>query len=139
MVRSDGRSSVWTGWVGFAAIVMIVIGALDFFQGLIAVIRGQYYVVTAEQILLFDFRTWGWIMMVWGVIVVLAGFGLLSGSAWSRWFTIVIAGVNVFVQLGFVGGAQYPLWALTVLALNITVFYALTVRWGEAKSGLGGS
>jgi len=136
MTRSAGRASAWTGWVAFAAIVMILIGGLDFFQGLIAVIRGQYYVVTADEILLFDFTTWGWIMIVWGVIVVLAGVGLLSGAAWSRWFTIVIAGINIFVQLGFVGSSAYPLWALTVLALNVVVFYALTVRWDEASPGL---
>jgi hypothetical protein len=133
-----GRVSAWTGWVGFAGIVMIVIGALNFFEGLIAVIRGQYYVHTADQILLVDFTTWGWILMVWGVIVLLAGLGLLSGSTWSRWFTIIVAGLNIFIQLGFVGGAQYPLWALTVLALNVIVFYALTVRWDVAKRGLGG-
>jgi len=133
-----GRVSAWTGWVGFAGIVMILIGALNFFEGLIAVIRGQYYVHTADQILLVDFTTWGWILIVWGVIVFLAGLGLLSASTWSRWFTIIVAGLNIFIQLGFVGGAQYPLWALTVLALNVVVFYALTVRWDEAKRGLGG-
>ena len=132
------RSNTWSGWIGFAGLLMIIIGGLNFFEGLIAVIRGQYYVVTGDQVLLFDFTTWGWILMVWGVIVGLAGFGLLAGSSWSRWFTIVVAGLNIFLQLGFVGSSQYPLWALTVLALNIVVFYALTARWGEARRGVGG-
>jgi uncharacterized membrane protein (DUF2068 family) len=137
MAPSGKVSGAWTGWVGFAGIVMIVIGGLNFAEGLIAVIRGQYYVLTADQILLVDFRTWGWILIVWGVIVALAGCGLLAASAWARWFTIVVAALNIFIQLGFVGSAQYPLWALTVLALNVIVFYALTVRWDEAKRGLG--
>jgi hypothetical protein len=133
------RSNTWSGWVGFAGLVMIVIGGLDFFQGLIAVIRGQYFVLTANQIVLFDFTTWGWIMMIWGIIVALAGFGLLGGSGWSRWFTIIVAALNIFVQLGFVGSSQYPLWALTVLALNVVVFFALTARWDDAKRGLSGA
>ena len=37
--------SFWTGWVWFAGMVMIVIGSLDFFQGLIAIIRDKYYVL----------------------------------------------------------------------------------------------
>jgi hypothetical protein len=131
------RSNAWSGWIGFAGILMIVIGGLDFFEGLIAVIRGQYFVLTANQIVVFDLTTWGWIMMIWGVIVVLAGMGLLAGSGWARWFTIIVAALNVFIQLGFVGSSQYPLWALTVLALNIVVFFALTARWDEAKQGLG--
>jgi len=137
MAATDETGGTWTGWVGFAGIVMIVIGGLNVVEGLIAVIRGQYYVLTADQILLVDFRTWGWILIVWGVIVALAGCGLLAASAWARWFTIIVAGLNIFIQLGFVGSSQYPLWALTVLALNIVVFYALTVRWDEAKRGLG--
>ncbi len=131
------RSNAWSGWIGFAGILMVVIGGLDFFEGLIAVIRGQYFVLTANQIVVFDMTTWGWIMMIWGVVVVLAGLGLLAGSGWSRWFTIIVAALNIFIQLGFVGSSQYPLWALTVLALNVVVFFALTARWDEAKQGLG--
>jgi hypothetical protein len=126
----------WTGWVGLAAIFMIVIGALDFFQGLIAIIRDDYYVLTPNQIVVFDMTAWGWITLVWGIIVALAGIGLLSGAGWARWTTIVIASLTFIVQLGFVGSSQYTLWALTVLALNAIVLYALVVRWGEAKEGL---
>jgi hypothetical protein len=125
--------SRWSGWIVFAGWMMIIIGALDFFEGLIAVIRGQYYVLTAEQIIVFDVRTWGWITLIWGIVVALAGLGLLSRSGWARWFTIVVASLNFIVQLGFVGGAQYPLWALTVLALTALVLYALIVRWDDAS------
>jgi hypothetical protein len=123
----------WAGWIGFASLFMIIIGSLDFFQGLIAVIRDKYYVLTPQQIIIFDLTTWGWILMIWGVIVALAGIGLGSGAGWARWFTIVVASLNFLVQLGFVGTAQYPLWALTVVAMNIIVLYALMVRWGAFK------
>src|SRR4051812_13162907 len=82
--------TTWTGWVWFAGMLMVVIGSIDFFQGLIAVIRDKYYVLGPEQIIVFDMTTWGWIMLVWGIIVALAGLGLLSGSGWARWFTIVV-------------------------------------------------
>jgi hypothetical protein len=126
-------SGFWSGWVGFAALLMIVMGFLDFFQGLIAVIRDTYYVLTPQQIIVFDVTTWGWITLIWGIIVALAGFALLSGAGWARWFTIVAGSVNFFVELGFVGSSQYPLWALAVLAMNILVLYALTVRWSDVR------
>jgi hypothetical protein len=44
----------------------------------------------------------------------------------------VVGSLNVVAQLGFVGSAQYPLWALTVLTLTIVVLYALIVRWDDA-------
>jgi hypothetical protein len=125
--------SGWTGWIGFAGWLMIVIGSLDFFEGLIAIIRGKYYVLTANQIVVFDLRTWGWITLIWGIVLGLAGLGLLSGSSWARWFTIVVGSLNVLGQLAFVGSAQFPLWALTIVALSILVLYALIVHWGEVE------
>jgi hypothetical protein len=127
------RSSSWTGWIVFAGWLMIIIGTLDFFQGLIAVIRDNYYVLTPNQIIIFDLTTWGWITLIWGIVVGLAGLGLLSGAGWARWVTIIVGSLNFIVQLGFVGSSQYPLWALTVLALTAVVLYALIVRWDEAR------
>lgn len=128
-MAGNGR---WTGWIGFAGVLMLIVGTLDFFEGLIAVIRGQYYVLTPNQIIVFDIKTWGWITLIWGVVVLLAGLSLMAGSGWARWFTIVVGSLNVIAQLGFVGAAQYPLWALTVLALTVVVLYALIVHWEDA-------
>ena len=126
------RSSTWAGWIGFAGWLMVIIGTLDFFQGLIAVIRKEYYVLTANQIIVFNLSTWGWITLFWGILIGLVGLGLLSRAGWARWTAIVVGSLNFLVQLGFVGGAQYPLWALTVLTLTAVVLYALIVRWDEA-------
>ena len=122
-----------TGWISFAGLLMILIGSLDFFEGLIAVIRKEYYVFTPSQIIIFNVQTWGWLMLLWGVLLALAGFGLLAGSTWARWFAIVVVSLNLIGQLGFIGSAQYPLWALTVVGLTITVLYALTARWGDVS------
>jgi hypothetical protein len=112
---------------------MIIIAAIDFFEGLIAVIRDEYYVFGPQQIIVFDMTTWGWITMIWGVILGLAGLGLLAGSSWARWFTIVVGSINIIAQLGSFGNQAYPLWALASLALTLVVLYALIVRWGPAQ------
>jgi hypothetical protein len=124
--------SAWGGWIGFAGWLMVTIGALDFFEGLIAVIRGQYYVLTTNQIIVFDVRTWGWLTLAWGAVVALAGLSLLSGSSWARWFAIVVGSLNVLGQLGFLGSSQYPLWALTAVGLTVVALYALIVHWDES-------
>ena len=124
------------GWIGFAAIVMLIVGGIDFFQGLIALFEDEYYVVTQSGFLVVDLTAWGWIMMIWGVLLVLAGIGLIAGQGWARWFAIVVVSLNVFAQLGFVGGSNYPLWALTALALNVVVLFALTARWNETQADI---
>jgi hypothetical protein len=128
-----GSKEFWTEWVGFAGLMMVLIGVLNVIQGLIAIVRDDYYVLTAEQIIVFDLTTWGWIMLIWGIIVGFAGWALATGAGWARWFTLVAASLNIVLQLGFVGSGQYPLWALTVLALNVLVLYALTVRWSDVE------
>jgi hypothetical protein len=35
------RSTVWSGWINFAGLVMVVIGVIDGFQGLVAIVRGK--------------------------------------------------------------------------------------------------
>ncbi len=130
------NSKSMAGWIGFAGILMLIIGAIDFIQGLIALFDDDYYVVTASGFLAVNLTGWGWIMMVSGVVLVLAGLGLLAGQGWARWFTIVVVALNFFAQLGFLGNSQYPLWAITALALNVVVLYALTARWDESQADI---
>jgi hypothetical protein len=102
-------------------------------QGLIALIRDRYYVLAPDQIIVFDLTTWGWIMLIWGIVVGLTGFGLLAGAGWSRWVGILVVTLSILVQLSFAGAAQYTLWALTVIAFSVIALYVLLVRWDEAR------
>ena len=127
------NSKSMAGWIGFAAIVLVIIGAIDFFQGLIALFEDEYYVPTGSGFLVFDLTGWGWTMLIWGVLLVLAGLGLAAGQGWARWFAIVVVGLNFIAQLGFLGNTQNTLWSLTGIALSIVVLYALTARWSESQ------
>ena len=132
----DEKQSM-AGWIGFAAMVMLIIGGIAFFEGLIAIFEDEYFVVTRSGYLVVDLTTWGWLMLIWGFILWLAAYGLIAAQGWARWFSIIVVSLNILAQLGFLGNAQYPLWALTALTLNIVVLFALTARWGESKSDLG--
>jgi hypothetical protein len=126
-------SLAWTGWIGFAAIMMMIIGSITFFEALVAIARDDYYVVRGDQVIVFDLTTWGWIMLFWGILLAAAGLGLANKSGWARWFTIILVSLNLLAQLAFLGNTQFPLWTLVVIALEITVLYALTARWGQVE------
>ena len=126
------NSKSMAGWIGFAGILMLIVGGLDFVQGLIALFEDEYYVPTGSGFLVFDLTGWGWTMIIWGALLVLAGLGLLAGQGWARWFAIVVVSLNFIAQLGFLGNTQTPLWSLTAVALSIIVLYALTARWDES-------
>ena len=130
------NSKSMAGWIAFAGMLMLIVGSIDFFQGLIALFEDEYFVVTASGFLVVDLTAWGWIMLIWGALLVLAGLALIAAQGWARWFAIVVVSLNFIAQLGFLGNSQYPLWSLTVMALNIIILYALTARWSESAVDL---
>ena len=122
----------WNGWVGFAALLTLIVGMIDFVMGLVAIIRGEYYTIHGDQLIIFDTTTWGWITLLIGIAIVLVGLMLANGSSFARWLTIVMVSVNLLSNLGWLGNSAYPLWSLTLVALQIIVLYALTARWNDA-------
>jgi|SRR6516165_2842138 uncharacterized membrane protein (DUF2068 family) len=124
-------------WVDLAAFLMMLAGAIDGLQGLIAIVRNKYYSFTPNQILVVDLTTWGWILLVWGVVVALAGAGLWLRSEAARWFAVVLLLLNLIGELTFAGAHGSTLWAVTANLLTVIVLYALIVRWeGAADAGV---
>ena len=134
---SGSRGRPMAGWIVFAASMLMVIGSIDFFEGLIAVIRKQYYVLTPSQVIVFNMTTWGWLTLLWGIVLFLAGLALWSGMTWARWFAIVAITINIIGQLSWLGSASFTLWSLTAMTLNIIVLYALTARWTGYRDMVG--
>jgi hypothetical protein len=123
----------WSGWIGFAGLMIMIIGAIDFFEGLIAVIRKEYYAFTPQGLIVFNVTTWGWLAMIFGIVLFLVGLGLTGGAGWARWLAIILIAVNLLGQLGWLGNSATPVWTLTVIALQIIVLFALTARWHDAE------
>ena len=122
------------GMVAFAGIMLALIGFMDILQGVTALFNDEYFAVRGGELLVFDFTTWGVITLIWGGMLVAAGFGLLSGRGGARVFAIVVVFVNMIVQIAFL--AAYPIWSTIIIALDVFVLYALTARWDEVKMAL---
>ena len=130
------NSRSMAGWIGFAGILMVILGGISIFEGLIALIAGQLLRLTPAGYLLFDVTGWGWMMLIWGVLLALVGLALLNGASWARWMAIVFVSVNMFGQLGFLGNTNDTVWLLITLTLNIIILFALIVRWHESQPEL---
>jgi hypothetical protein len=73
----------------------------------------------------------GWIHMILGVIVALAGFGLLAGRTWARAVGITLAVLSAIANFMFI--PYHPFWALLVIALDVFVIWALAAHGGELR------
>jgi hypothetical protein len=121
----------WSGWISFAGIVIIIVGAMDVLQGFVAIIKDEYVVATPKGLAILDVTGWGWATLIWGALLIVAALGLLGGAGWARWLAIIGVAVNAIQQIAFQANypQAYPLWNLVIIALNIVVLYALTARW----------
>lgn len=130
----DAQSEV-TGMVGmivFAGTMMMLIGTFHVIQGLVALFDDGYYLVGQNGLLVsVDYTAWGWTHLIAGVVVLAAGLGLFAGSTWARALGVVLASVSAILSFAFI--AAFPVWSLTIIALDVFVIYALTAHGGEMK------
>jgi hypothetical protein len=118
------------GWLLFAATMLGLAGCLSVIDGIVALSRGKLYTPNSSYVFT-DLRTWGWITLVIGVLLVVAAMGVFSGSGFARWFGIIAAGVNAIGLFGSPTAQAYPFWSLIIFALDVLVIYALAVYGGK--------
>lgn len=127
------RVTPWAGFVVFAGIMMLVTGGFEIIDGVVALVRDEYYLVTASGLVLsMDFTAWGWTHLILGALAVAAGVGVLYGKMWARVIGIAIAALGALVNMAFV--AAYPIWSVMIIALNVVVIYALAAHGREVRS-----
>ena len=125
--------AMWVGWIGFAGVMMIMIGFFNIIDGLVALFKNNFYVVGPNGLLVLNLTGWGWVHLVVGVLAVLAGFALFTGADWARVVAVILAAFNAVTQLAFLNA--YPVWATIVIALDVVVIWAIVVHGKEASTG----
>ena len=123
------RVSPWAvGGLVFASTIMIMVGIFQAFQGLAALLNDEFFVTVNDYTYELDLTTWGWIHLIGGILVLIAGIALYSASAIAGVVAIVLAGLSAVTNFFFV--PYYPLWSLLIIAL------AVYVIWAIVKSGV---
>lgn len=125
-VVSDRKDvSGWAiGGVVFAATVMIMAGTFQFFEGLAAIINDEFFVTLPNYAFELDTTVWGWIHLLLGVVLVLAGFFLFTGSATAGAVAIILAGLSALANFFFI--PYYPFWSLLLIAMAIYVIWGIS-------------
>jgi hypothetical protein len=132
MSHQGPRSRAGAGWVTFAAIMMIVLGIFGALEGLAAIVRSGFYHVPPHYYVSINVRGWGWIHLIVGIVVVLAGFALFQGALWARVVGIMMASVSAIANFLFI--PIYPVWSLLIIAIDVAVIWALAAH-GRALAG----
>lgn len=123
---SSSPSGAAVGFTLFAAVMMIMTGVFQAFAGIVALVNDQFYVVGEEWVFQFDVTTWGWVHLLLGVLIGLAGVALFSGAVWARTIGVILAVINTIALFAWL--PWYPLWAILIMTVNVFVIWALTVH-----------
>jgi len=116
------------GWIVFAGIMLGIGGVYNVLDGILAISSSKVFSTTAIYVWNSNLHTWGWILLILGVLEVCAAFALFVGSEVARWFGIVAASMNAMAQLLFLHG--YPLWSVAMFSVDILIVFALAVYGG---------
>ncbi|MET8151659.1 hypothetical protein ACIBSW_38285 [Actinoplanes sp. NPDC049668] len=128
----DDRVTGWVGWVLFAGIIMLTGGFFNVMGGIVALVRDDFYLVGSSGLVLsVDYTAWGWFLLLFGVLLLFAGYGVMVGQTWARVTGIVLAVLNAVMHMVFM--PAYPVWSIIVITLDVFIIFALAVHGRETK------
>jgi hypothetical protein len=116
------------GWTDFASLMLGIAGVWNIISGILAIRDSKVFTANASFVFS-NLNTWGWIILILGVLLVFAAVSVNRGGQLGRWIGIFAASINAIGQLSFV--SIHPFWGITMFAVDIFIIYALVVYGGR--------
>lgn len=116
-----------SGWVTFAGVLMLVLGTINFIEGIAAIGNAHFFVANAHYVIA-SLNTWGWVALCVGVVQWAVGLGVFARNQFARWVGVFILSLNAIAQLLMM--PAYPFWSLAIFAIDIVAIYGL-VAYGQ--------
>jgi hypothetical protein len=124
------RTNPWaTGFALTAGVFMVVSGVSQALVGIAAIANDEVYLPVDGYTYGVDLTAWGWIHLVFGIVVLLTGFAVVRGRDWARAVGIGLVSLSMIANFLFI--PYYPLWSLLLIALDAVVIWALAATSGR--------
>ena len=119
------------GWKLFAGIMILIVGTMNVFDGLVGITQVNYIKrYTGGQLpITNNVKTWSWVVLIIGAVMILAGFLIFAGNMFGRVVGIIVASLNALVQLAYLNHNTF--WSLTMIIIDILVIYGLAAHGGR--------
>ena len=110
------------GLIFYAAVLLVIVSFFNIIEGISAIAKSHVFVANAHYVFA-NLRTWGWITLIIGILLLIAAVGIVTGNQLARWFAVVVIGLNAIDMMFFI--PAYPFWALVIIAVDVVALYAL--------------
>ena len=118
------------GFVTFAGVMIMIAGVLNTIYGIAAIDKATFFTDNAKYVFA-DLKTFGWFVLILGVLQIFAAVAIWNGAGWGRWFGVACASANMILQMLWIPSA--PFLAITILVLDILALYGLLVYGGQRR------
>jgi hypothetical protein len=124
-----------SGWLTFSAVVLIVAGIMRVIDAIWAFgYHGAVPDGLQGALLGHSLRTYGWLWLVTGIILIVAGALVMGpsdqpGAEISRWIGIVASALGAISAMFVM--PYYPVWSIIYIAIAIMVIYGLSAHYRE--------
>jgi len=119
------------GLVTFAGVMLMIAAVLNTLYGIAAIDKASFFTANAKYVF-GDLKTFGWFVLVLGIVQIFAALAIWQGTPWGRWFGVACASGNAILQTLWI--PAYPILAMTILTLDIIVIYGLLAYGGRRRS-----
>jgi len=130
MYKEARTTKLGVGWLAFAASLMVIAGI---FKILDAIWAFKYDGEFSEnlQTIVFDHNlaAWGWVWLVLGLLLIFAGFAVVKGREWARWFGVVVLALVAITTYSWI--VVRPFWTLVLEGVYGAAIYGLMVYGGR--------
>jgi hypothetical protein len=118
-----------SGWVAFAGTMIMIAGFLNFVYGIAAIDGSAFYTDEGRYVIFDDLNTWGWFMLIVGVLQMVASVSIWNGSDFGRVIGIATASASALIVLFTVNA--YPFAGFMLFILDLLVIYGLVAYGGQ--------
>ena len=119
-----------SGWVTFAGVLLLIAGTLNVIYGIAAIGDSKFF-IEDQKFILSNLNTWGWVVLILGVLQLFAAFSLWSGGIYGRLVGIGAASLSAIGALLSI--PAYPFWSLAIFALDVIIIHQIAVYGTEGR------
>ena len=132
MTGTQREVTDWVGWIAFAGAMMLMLGIMQMIVGVAAIAKDDLWVAGQNGTLVLSVTQWGWVQLIIGALITIAGFSAFAGKFFGRLVGIVLSMSVIVANITYVD--LHPTWSVIVIFMAVFVMYALLVHGDEAKA-----
>ena len=122
----------FSGWAWFTGGLMGLVGIFQVIFGITALASAATYSVPPSDLVIeTSYSTWGWVHLVLGILLLVAGGGLAFGQPWARLAGIGLAVLSALVNFTFLPAA--PVATTLIVGIDVLLIWAIAVHGGEGR------